>query len=134
MAQDANEVESLARARLRSLRQARGWSLDDLAERSNVSASTISRLETGGRRLTLDTATPRSLSTARSRDSAALSNASARIASTAMAQAQTIIPCVEIMRPDLKPTACGVNSGEAMALRRWARAAMASLPTHRSHA
>jgi transcriptional regulator with XRE-family HTH domain len=32
----------------------RGWSLDELAERSLVGASTISRIETGNRRLVLD--------------------------------------------------------------------------------
>lgn len=34
-------------ARLRALRQARGWSLDRLAELSSVSRATLSRLETG---------------------------------------------------------------------------------------
>lgn len=31
-----------------------GWSLDDLAERSHLSASTISRIETGKRSISLD--------------------------------------------------------------------------------
>lgn len=48
------EVEEIARQRLRTLRQARGWTLDELAARANVSASTISRIETGRRRLALD--------------------------------------------------------------------------------
>jgi len=48
------DVENTARARLRSLRQAQGWSLDDLAERSQLSASTISRIETGKRTISLD--------------------------------------------------------------------------------
>ena len=48
------ELEETARRRLRTLRQARGWSLDDLAARSHVGASTISRIETGQRRLALD--------------------------------------------------------------------------------
>ncbi|HET9104466.1 MAG TPA: XRE family transcriptional regulator [Solirubrobacteraceae bacterium] len=39
---------------MRSLRQARGWSLDELASRTHISASTLSRLETGGRRLAID--------------------------------------------------------------------------------
>jgi transcriptional regulator with XRE-family HTH domain len=39
---------------LRTLRQARGWTIEDLARRSHISASTISRLETGGRRLAVD--------------------------------------------------------------------------------
>lgn len=44
----------IVRQRLRSLRLARGWSLDQLASRSNIGASTISRLETGHRRLAID--------------------------------------------------------------------------------
>jgi transcriptional regulator with XRE-family HTH domain len=47
-------IEDIARRRLRSLRLARGWSLDQLARRSNIGASTISRLETGHRRLAVD--------------------------------------------------------------------------------
>lgn len=47
-------LEDVARRRLRSLRRARGWSLDELARRSHIGASTISRLETGHRRLALD--------------------------------------------------------------------------------
>lgn len=47
-------IEDVARRRLRSLRVARGWTLDDLARRSNIGASTISRIETGGRRLAID--------------------------------------------------------------------------------
>ncbi len=43
-----------ARQRLRGLRVARGWSLDDLAGRCFLSASTLSRLETGHRRIGLD--------------------------------------------------------------------------------
>ena len=53
MTQDAT-IESVARRRLRSLRLARGWSLDELARRSYIGASTISRIETGQRRLALD--------------------------------------------------------------------------------
>ena len=49
-----SRIEDVARRRLRSLRQARGWTLDDLARRSNIGASTISRLETGHRRLAID--------------------------------------------------------------------------------
>lgn len=40
--------------RIRSLRQARGWSLDSLAERAFLSPSTLSRIETGHRRISLD--------------------------------------------------------------------------------
>ena len=47
-------VEDVARRRLRSLRQARGWTLDELARRSHIGASTISRIETGHRRLAID--------------------------------------------------------------------------------
>lgn len=48
------DIEGTARRRLRSLRLARGWSLDELARRSYIGASTISRIETGQRRLALD--------------------------------------------------------------------------------
>lgn len=48
------EIESLVRARLRALRQQRGWSLDDLAGRAHLSASTLSRIETGRRSIGLD--------------------------------------------------------------------------------
>ena len=47
-------IEDKARRRLRSLRLARGWTLDDVARRSNIGASTISRIETGQRRLAVD--------------------------------------------------------------------------------
>ena len=49
-----DDVENTVRARLRSLRRTRGWSLDELAERSHFSASTISRIETGKRAISLD--------------------------------------------------------------------------------
>ena len=49
-----DDVESTVRARLRSLRRTRGWSLDDLSERSHLGASTISRIETGKRAISLD--------------------------------------------------------------------------------
>jgi transcriptional regulator with XRE-family HTH domain len=64
MAQDGT-VESLVRQRIRALRLARGWSLDDLAERCWFSASTLSRMETGHRRIGLDqlTALARALDT-----------------------------------------------------------------------
>jgi transcriptional regulator with XRE-family HTH domain len=51
---ESAQLEQAARRRLRTLRQARGWTLDDLAARSHVGASTISRIETGQRRLALD--------------------------------------------------------------------------------
>lgn len=47
-------MEDVARQRLRSIRVGRGWTLDDLARRTNIGASTISRIETGHRRLALD--------------------------------------------------------------------------------
>lgn len=47
-------LEEVARRRLRSLRAARGWTLDELARRSDIGASTISRIETGHRRLAID--------------------------------------------------------------------------------
>lgn len=40
--------------RLRGLRIAKGWSLDELSRRTHISPSTLSRLETGKRRLTID--------------------------------------------------------------------------------
>lgn len=58
MKQDApsrdTRIEDVARRRLRSLRLARGWTLDEVARRSNIGASTISRIETGHRRLAID--------------------------------------------------------------------------------
>ena len=54
MTQGESAIESTARRRLRSLRLARGWSLDETARRSLISASTISRIETGKRRVALD--------------------------------------------------------------------------------
>jgi transcriptional regulator with XRE-family HTH domain len=48
------DIEAITRSRLRSLRQSAGWSLDDLAARSHLSASTISRIETGKRTISLD--------------------------------------------------------------------------------
>lgn len=47
-------VEDLARHRIRGLRLARGWSLEALAARCHMSTSTLSRIETGHRRLALD--------------------------------------------------------------------------------
>lgn len=51
---DGIELEETARRRLRTLRRARGWTLDDLAARAHLGASTISRIETGQRRLAVD--------------------------------------------------------------------------------
>ncbi len=48
-----SDIEPLVRARLRSLREAQGWSLDELAARTHLNASTISRIETGKRAISL---------------------------------------------------------------------------------
>lgn len=47
-------TERTVRRRLRALRQARGWSLEELGSRANLGPSTISRLETGRRRIAID--------------------------------------------------------------------------------
>jgi transcriptional regulator with XRE-family HTH domain len=51
-------VDALIRQRIRGLRLARGWSLDALAARCFLSPSTLSRLETGHRRIALDQLVP----------------------------------------------------------------------------
>jgi len=55
---DLSEIESVVRTRLRSLRNTLGLSLDELAARTNLSASTISRIETGNRTISLDVLLP----------------------------------------------------------------------------
>jgi transcriptional regulator with XRE-family HTH domain len=55
---DVGDIDSLVRTRLRSLREALGWTLDALAERSQLSPSTISRIETGKRTISLDVLVP----------------------------------------------------------------------------
>ena len=57
MKQEA-DLDSLVRKRIRGLRVAKGWSLDDLAARCYLSPSTLSRIETGHRRIALDQLTP----------------------------------------------------------------------------
>ncbi|MFF5080355.1 helix-turn-helix domain-containing protein [Actinoplanes sp. NPDC000266] len=57
MTQDG-ELDSLVRQRIRGLRIARGWSLDELAARCYLSPSTLSRIETGHRRIALDQLAP----------------------------------------------------------------------------
>lgn len=47
-------VDERARRRLRELRAVRGLTLRQVAERANIDASTLSRLESGKRRLALD--------------------------------------------------------------------------------
>lgn len=51
-------IDEVVRKRIRSLRLARGWTLDTLASRCFLSASTLSRIETGGRRIALDQLAP----------------------------------------------------------------------------
>jgi len=57
MTQDA-DLDGLVRKRIRGLREARGWSLDELAGRCFLSPSTLSRIETGHRRIALDQLAP----------------------------------------------------------------------------
>ncbi|MFG2304033.1 helix-turn-helix domain-containing protein [Actinacidiphila glaucinigra] len=54
MPQDDDDLDNLVRKRIRALRVAQGWSLEELATRANVSQSTLSRIENGQRRLALD--------------------------------------------------------------------------------
>ncbi|MFE9674357.1 helix-turn-helix domain-containing protein [Streptomyces sp. NPDC006259] len=54
MTHDNGELDSLVRRRIRALRVAQGWSLEELATRANISQSTLSRIENGRRRLALD--------------------------------------------------------------------------------
>lgn len=53
----SNDLETVVRQRIRGLRQSLGWSLDDLAERTFLSPSTLSRIETGNRTIGLDVLT-----------------------------------------------------------------------------
>jgi transcriptional regulator with XRE-family HTH domain len=55
---ESDEIEQLVRTRLRSLRTTLGLSLDELAARANLSPSTISRIETGKRTISLDVLLP----------------------------------------------------------------------------
>jgi transcriptional regulator with XRE-family HTH domain len=55
---ESDEIEKLVRTRLRSLRQTLGLSLDELAARANLSPSTVSRIETGKRTISLDVLLP----------------------------------------------------------------------------
>lgn len=54
MTQTIDDLDSLVRNRLRALRVAQGWSLEELAARANLSQSSLSRIENGQRRLALD--------------------------------------------------------------------------------
>lgn len=53
MAND-DDTDARVRRRLRELRNDRGLTLADVAERAGMAVSTLSRLESGGRRLALD--------------------------------------------------------------------------------
>jgi transcriptional regulator with XRE-family HTH domain len=55
---ELTDIEHIVRTRLRSLRTTLGLSLDDLAARTNLSPSTISRIETGKRAISLDVLLP----------------------------------------------------------------------------
>jgi DNA-binding XRE family transcriptional regulator/quercetin dioxygenase-like cupin family protein len=55
---ETNDIERLVRTRLRSLRHALGLSLDEVADLAHLSASTISRIETGHRTIGLDVLVP----------------------------------------------------------------------------
>jgi transcriptional regulator with XRE-family HTH domain len=52
------ELDELIRQRIKVLRVARGWSLDALSARCFLSPSTLSRIETGHRRIALDQLVP----------------------------------------------------------------------------
>ncbi|MBO1752758.1 cupin domain-containing protein [Actinotalea sp. BY-33] len=52
------DLDAVIRQRIRGLRLARGWSLDALAARCYLSPSTLSRIETGHRRIALDQLVP----------------------------------------------------------------------------
>ncbi|WP_443075695.1 helix-turn-helix domain-containing protein [Streptomyces sp. TRM 70351] len=54
MTQPDGGLDSLVRKRIRALRVAQGWSLEELASRARLSQSTLSRIENGQRRLALD--------------------------------------------------------------------------------
>ncbi|MFJ7272426.1 helix-turn-helix domain-containing protein [Streptomyces sp. NPDC099050] len=54
MTQEDGDLDSLVRKRIRALRVAQGWSLEELAVRARLSQSTLSRIENGQRRLALD--------------------------------------------------------------------------------
>jgi transcriptional regulator with XRE-family HTH domain len=54
MQANQDSVDTLVRRRLRELRAERGLTLDDVATRAGMDVSTLSRLESGKRRLALD--------------------------------------------------------------------------------
>jgi transcriptional regulator with XRE-family HTH domain len=54
MTQEDGDLDGLVRKRIRALRVAQGWTLEELAARARLSQSTLSRIENGRRRLSLD--------------------------------------------------------------------------------
>jgi len=58
MTQEETPLDAVIRARIKGLRVARGWSLGALAARCAMSASTLSRIETGHRRISIDNLVP----------------------------------------------------------------------------
>lgn len=54
MTQEDDDLDTLVRNRIRALRVAQGWSLEELASRARMSQSSLSRIENGQRRLALD--------------------------------------------------------------------------------
>ncbi|WP_027945487.1 helix-turn-helix transcriptional regulator [Amycolatopsis taiwanensis] len=54
MTQEDDSLDSLVRKRIRALRVAQGLSLEELATRAHLSQSSLSRIESGQRRLALD--------------------------------------------------------------------------------
>ncbi|OLT18207.1 XRE family transcriptional regulator [Pseudonocardia sp. CNS-139] len=54
MTHEDGALDSLVRKRIRALRVAQGLSLEDLASRAHLSQSSLSRIESGRRRLALD--------------------------------------------------------------------------------
>jgi len=55
---EPTDIERVVRSRLRNLRTTLGLSLDELSARTNLSPSTISRVETGKRTISLDILLP----------------------------------------------------------------------------
>ncbi len=55
---ELTDIDAVVRTRLRSLRSTLGLTLDELAARTNLSPSTISRVETGKRTISLDILLP----------------------------------------------------------------------------
>ncbi len=58
MADTETDVDLVVRSRLKGLRLALGWSLEDLAERTHLGVSTLSRIETGKRAIDVGVLVP----------------------------------------------------------------------------